>query len=117
LWRFRGKVAGIKDAATGKPLLDVIVDAAGQKGAGRWTVIEAQHLAAPIPAVEAAVTARNLSSRRAERTLGERLFGTAVAPSSVTLDLNMLEHALIARKIMCYAQGFTMIDAASREFG
>ncbi|WP_300063494.1 NADP-dependent phosphogluconate dehydrogenase [uncultured Roseobacter sp.] len=113
-----GKVAGTMDPATGGPLLDVIVDAAGQKGTGRWTVIEAQHLAAPVPAIEAAVVARNLSSRRDTRADGEALFGAAPkAMPSGTLEEHQLEQALICGKILCYAQGFTMISAASEAFG
>lgn len=113
-----GKVAGATDPQTGKPVLDVIVDAAGQKGTGRWTVIEAQHLAAPIPAIEAAVVARNLSSQRDTRAAGEALFGTAPRrlPHDM-LSLETLEGALIAGKILCYAQGFGMISKASDEFG
>ena len=113
-----GKVAGTEDAATRKPLLDVIVDAAGQKGTGRWTVIESQHLGTPVPAIDAAVTARNLSSRRDERANGQALFGAgsgALAPEALNMD--NLEKALIAGKIMCYAQGFSMIAAASEQFG
>ncbi len=113
-----GKVAGATDPKTGKPMLDVIVDAAGQKGTGRWTVIEAQHLAAPIPAIEAAVVARNLSSQRDARAAGEALFGPA--PHRFAHDmmpLATLEEALIAGKILCYAQGFGMIEKASKEFG
>ncbi|MDP5084564.1 MAG: NADP-dependent phosphogluconate dehydrogenase [Yoonia sp.] len=113
-----GKVAAATDPATGQPMLDVIVDAAGQKGTGRWTVIEAQHLAAPIPAIEAAVVARNLSSQRDARAAGEALFGTA--PRHMpheTLSLATLEQALIAGKILCYAQGFGMIEKASDAFG
>ncbi|WP_300019669.1 NADP-dependent phosphogluconate dehydrogenase [uncultured Roseobacter sp.] len=113
-----GKVAGTIDPATGGPLLDVIVDAAGQKGTGRWTVIEAQHLAAPIPAIEAAVVARNLSSRRDTRASGEALFGAAPkAIAKGTVSEDALEQALICGKILCYAQGFTMISAASEAFG
>ncbi|WP_299868562.1 NADP-dependent phosphogluconate dehydrogenase [uncultured Roseobacter sp.] len=113
-----GKVAGTMDPATGGPLLDVIVDAAGQKGTGRWTVIEAQHLAAPIPAIEAAVVARNLSSRRDTRASGEALFGAAPkAIAKGTVSEDALEQALICGKILCYAQGFTMISAASEAFG
>ncbi|MBW4708373.1 NADP-dependent phosphogluconate dehydrogenase [Roseobacter sp. YSTF-M11] len=113
-----GKVAGTTDAATGKPLLDVIVDAAGQKGTGRWTVIEAQHLAAPIPAIEAAVVARNLSSQRDARAAGEALFGPAPrAMADGTLSIEALEQAMIGGKILCYAQGFAMISAASDAFG
>ncbi|WP_300037359.1 NADP-dependent phosphogluconate dehydrogenase [uncultured Roseobacter sp.] len=113
-----GRVAGAVDAATGGPLLDVIVDAAGQKGTGRWTVIEAQHLAAPIPAIEAAVVARNLSSQRDARAAGEALFGAAPNPlPDGALSEETLEKAMIAGKILCYAQGFAMISAASEAFG
>ena len=109
-------VAAASDPLTGKPMLDVILDAAGQKGTGRWTAIEAQHLSAPVPVIEAAVAARNLSARRAERLAGEAVFGPA--PQAVTgLPLDALEHALIAGKILCYAQGFAMIDGAARDFG
>ena len=111
-------VALADDAETGAPILDIIVDAAGQKGTGRWTVIEAEHLAAPIPAIQAAVVARNLSARRAERATGEDMFGTA--PQRLAegiLPQNVLEDALIAGKILCYAQGFGMISAASDQFG
>ncbi|MEO0914627.1 MAG: NADP-dependent phosphogluconate dehydrogenase, partial [Pseudomonadota bacterium] len=110
-----GKVAEAIDPESGDPMLDVIVDAAGQKGTGRWTVIEAQHLAAPVPAIEAAVMARNLSSRRGDRAAAEALFGAG--PTRLDVDLYQLEDALIAGKILCYAQGFAMISAASDAFG
>lgn len=112
------KVAGTVDTATGGPLLEVIVDAAGQKGTGRWTAIEAQHLGAPIPVIEAAVAARNMSARREERRQLDGLFGAGserIADGG--LDLGVLEQALIAGKILCYAQGFRMISAASDAFG
>jgi 6-phosphogluconate dehydrogenase len=108
-------VAAATDPVTKGPLLDMIVDAAGQKGTGRWTAIEAQNLAAPIPVIEAAVMARNVSSRRAERAAGEALYGPASQRAEVSLD--DLEHALIAGKILCYAQGFAMMTAAARDFG
>jgi 6-phosphogluconate dehydrogenase len=108
-------VAGAVDPVKGGPLLDMIVDAAGQKGTGRWTAIEAQNLGTPIPVIEAAVMARNVSSRRDERTLGEALYGPA--PSRVALPVEDLEQALIAGKILCYAQGFAMMTAAAAEFG
>jgi 6-phosphogluconate dehydrogenase len=112
------EVAKATDPKTGGPVLDVILDAAGQKGTGRWTAIEAQQLAAPIPAIEAAVVARNLSSRLGERAEGETLFGAApVVMADGTLSIAQLEHALIAGKILCYAQGFGMIEAASDAFG
>jgi 6-phosphogluconate dehydrogenase len=113
-----GKVAGTTDDATKGPLLAVIVDAAGQKGTGRWTAIEAQHLGAPIPVIEAAVAARNMSARRDERAALEDIYGAG--PQAITedqLSLETLQNALIAGKILCYAQGFQMIGAASDQFG
>lgn len=113
-----GAVAGAIDPKTNGPMLDAIVDAAGQKGTGRWTAIEAQHLAAPIPAIEAAVVARNLSSQRDTRAAGEALFGAAPhrIPHDI-LSVDALEQALIAGKVICYAQGFEMIAKASDQFG
>lgn len=111
-----GKVAKSKDVATGAPLLSVIVDAAGQKGTGRWTVIEGQHRLAPVPAIEAAVVARNLSARLDERAKGQAVFGAA--PQAFDgLDHATLEQGLMAGKILCYAQGFEMLSAATRDFG
>jgi 6-phosphogluconate dehydrogenase len=113
-----GIVARARDTETDGPLLDVIVDAAGQKGTGRWTVIEAQHLGTPVPAIEAAVMARNLSSERDRRREGEALFGAAPRRlPDAALGLQTLERALIAGKILCYAQGFAMVSKASEEFG
>lgn len=109
------QVSAATDTHSGKPMLDMIVDRAGQKGTGRWTVIEAQHLAATIPAIEAAVMARNLSSRLEERLAGEALFGAAPKPD-VALTLAQLEQAMIAGKILCYAQGFALISAAATAF-
>ena len=104
------KVTGATDPHTGAPMTDVILDRAGQKGTGRWTAIEAQHLAAPIPVIEAAVMARNVSARLEERRAGQDRFGAAPRPAAI--DPALLEQALIAGKIFCYAQGFTMISAA-----
>lgn len=109
-----GKVARATDPETGAAMLDVILDAAGQKGTGRWTAIEAQHLSAPVPVIEAAVMARNVSARRDERHAGEAVFGAGPQPLGGGLSLKDLEGALIAGKILCYAQGFTMLDAASQ---
>ena len=108
-------VAAAADPVKGGPLLDMIVDAAGQKGTGRWTAIEAQNLGTPIPVIEAAVMARNVSARRGERAAGEALYGAA--PERASVSLEDLEQALIAGKILCYAQGFAMMTAAAGEFG
>ncbi len=112
------KVAGAVDPDTGRPLLDVIVDSAGQKGTGRWTAIEALMLAAPASAIEAAVGARTVSSMLAERRRGEEIFGAAPGRFDAPADFtDTLEAALLAGKIACYDQGFGLLDAASREFG
>ncbi|MEF2072454.1 NADP-dependent phosphogluconate dehydrogenase [Consotaella aegiceratis] len=110
-------VARARDPGSDKPMLDVILDKAGQKGTGRWTVIEAQHLGAPIPVIEAAVAARNMSAKLESRRTAERAFGPApqrLAPD--VLSTEDLEMALIAGKILCYSQGFGLLSAASTAF-
>ena len=111
-------VAKVVDEKTGKPILDVILDTAGQKGTGRWTAIEALHLGSPVTAIDAAVAARNISSRLEERRSGEIVFGAAPKKIEVPGELvASLEKALLAGKIASYAQGFAMLEAASLEFG
>lgn len=110
-----GTVADTVDPISGMPMLDVILDQAGQKGTGRWTVVEAQNLGTPVPVIEAAVMARNVSSRREERIAGELRFGPAAR--RIGGHVGMLEQALIAGKVLCYAQGFSMIAAAREAYG
>ncbi|MDB6180692.1 NADP-dependent phosphogluconate dehydrogenase [Paracoccus fistulariae] len=109
------KVTAASDPHSDKPMVDVILDQAGQKGTGRWTAIEAQHLAAPIPVIESAVMARNVSALLDQRKAGQDRFG--IAPKQHEFSPETLEQALIAGKILCYAQGFAMIAAASEKFG
>lgn len=113
------QVAAATDPATGQPVLDIILDRAGQKGTGRWTAIEAQLLGAPVSAIESAVATRNLSATRELRGEGERLFGHPAKP--LTEDrakvIAALENALLAGKIACYAQGFALLDTASETYG
>jgi 6-phosphogluconate dehydrogenase len=111
------KAAQATDPSTGRPVIDIILDQAGQKGTGRWTAIEAQHLAAPVSVIEAAVGARNLSAAKADRQRGEAVFGAATPNLPAELTVEVLEQAMIAGKILCYAQGFDMLSRASREFG
>lgn len=113
-----GIVARTIDPETHRPLLDVILDTAGQKGTGRWTAIEALMLGAPDSTIEAAVSARNLSARLEERKSGEAIFGPAPRRyDDAEGVLPGLEQALLAGKIACYAQGFGLLSAASAEFG
>ncbi|MEM7723124.1 MAG: NADP-dependent phosphogluconate dehydrogenase [Pseudomonadota bacterium] len=107
------EVARAIDPESGAPMLDVILDKAGQKGTGRWTVVDAQTRAAPLPAVEAAVTARILSGERDLRVRGAEIFGGETAPLNAT-DSD-LESALLAGKILAYSQGFHLLATASAE--
>ncbi|MEL6435313.1 MAG: NADP-dependent phosphogluconate dehydrogenase [Pseudomonadota bacterium] len=110
-------VAKADDDDTGKPMLDVILDAAGQKGTGRWTAIEAQHVAIAIPVIEAAVTARNLSAQVSTRAAMQARFGVGPMQIQEPLAETQLEGALIAGKIICYAQGFSMLSASDAQYG
>lgn len=112
------EVSKAVDAKTGRPMLEVILDRAGQKGTGRWTAVEAQHLGVPVTVIEAAVAARNLSARLETRKQGEALFGAS--PQRLQADalpISVLENALIAGKIMCYAQGFELLEGLSSANG
>jgi len=106
------------DPKTGKPMIDMIVDRAGQKGTGRWTAIEAQELGTPVPVIDAAVTARNVSARLEERRQAADRFGEPARqlPHDAVADAD-LESALIAGKIVCYAQGFAMLADGAKDNG
>ncbi len=113
------KVLKATDPETGKAMVDVIVDSAGQKGTGKWSAIEAQNLAVAASGIEAAVSGRVLSSLREERLAAEKLFGLpalAEAPKDKAAFIADLENALLAAKIAAYAQGFAVMSSASEEF-
>jgi 6-phosphogluconate dehydrogenase len=100
-------------------LVDVILDKAGQKGTGKWSVIEAQELAVAGTAIEAAVAARILSSMKEERVLAEEAYGISrkkMKPKSRAVFLKQLEAALYAAKICAYAQGFAVLEQASQQY-
>jgi 6-phosphogluconate dehydrogenase len=114
------KVLAADDPKTGKPMVDMILDRAGQKGTGKWSAIEAQQLGVPATAIEAAVAARVLSSLKDERVAAEKAYGTSGVSKftgSKEEVLADLELALFAGKIAAYAQGFAVLAAASKEFG
>ncbi|MEE3850075.1 NADP-dependent phosphogluconate dehydrogenase [Gordonia sp. LSe1-13] len=107
------------DAETGKPLVDVIVDAAGQKGTGRWTVKSALDLGIPTTGIAEAVFARALSSATDQRKQAQGLeSGTlAAAPTDTKTFVDDINKALYASKVVAYAQGFDQIAAGSAEYG
>lgn len=111
-----GHVLAAVDAPTGKPLVEMILDKAGQKGTGAWSAIVAQQLGVPATAIEGAVAARSISSRKDERVRAEAVYGKrSVGTADVTLA--DLERALLAGKIVSYAQGFAVMAQASVENG
>ncbi|MCF3939491.1 NADP-dependent phosphogluconate dehydrogenase [Gordonia tangerina] len=107
------------DAETGKPLVDVITDAAGQKGTGRWTVKSALDLGIPTTGIAEAVFARALSSATDQRKQAQELeSGTlSAAPADAKTFVDDINKALYASKVVAYAQGFDQIAAGSAEYG
>jgi 6-phosphogluconate dehydrogenase len=102
------------DEATGQPLVDVILDAAEQKGTGRWTAQDALERGVPLTGITEAVFARTLSALKAEREAAESRLASPKPPAAEADDLAAdLEHALYASKIVSYAQGFAQMAAAS----
>lgn len=109
-----GKVLQAIDPETGAAMVDVILDSAGQKGTGRWTVIEALKLGQSANVIEAAVGARAWSADRDVRGLGAALLGDRIEAQPI--KVNDLAEALLSARILAYAQGFALIGAASEEF-
>jgi 6-phosphogluconate dehydrogenase len=104
------------DPATGRPIVEMILDRAGQKGTGRWTVIEALGLGQSASTIEAAVGARSWSAAREARLAGAALFGDIAPRPEVSLTDDDLEQALLAAKIVAYSQGFSLLQAASETY-
>ena len=105
------------DASTGKPLVDIIVDQAGSKGTGVWTVQTALSLGTPVSGIAEAVFARGLSSHPEQRELAGGLAG----PSTFTVAdkaafIEDVRQALYASKIVAYSQGFDAIRAGAAEY-
>ena len=107
------------DRGTRKPLIDVIVDAAGQKGTGKWTTQAALDLGVAIPTITAAVDARIMSSQRGVRQTAAKAYPPAPKPISTgkRAAIEQIRAALYASKICSYAQGFALLSEASRGFG
>ena len=111
-----GQVLAAKDPDTGKEMVDVIVDRAGQKGTGRWTVIEAIRMGQSASIIEAAVGARVLSSEKSTREIAAPLLVPAGVDNQVNFSEEDLESALIVGRVLAYAQGFRILNSASDEF-
>lgn len=112
-----------KDPRTGKPLVDVIVDHAGMKGTGTWTVQTALELGVPVTGIAEAVFARGLSDQNVLREMAQQ---NPFAGPDGHIDLGdlsreefigQIRNALYASKIIAYAQGFNEISVAARTYG
>jgi 6-phosphogluconate dehydrogenase len=110
----------VKDSETGGPLVDKVLDKAGQKGTGKWTAQVALDLAVPIPTIAAAIDARVLSSMKDERVAASKVLKGEAAPVPGVPGKEEFVHgvheALYASKICSYAQGMALIQAGSREW-
>ena len=103
------------DSKTGRPVVEIIRDQAGQKGTGRWTVIEALKMGQSASAIEAAVGARGWSAEKDTRVLAEPLLPAGTSDVALPEESD-LEMALLAGRILGHAQGFRILWAASNEF-
>ncbi|WP_231821589.1 NADP-dependent phosphogluconate dehydrogenase [Microbacterium resistens] len=107
------------DAATGEPLVDVIVDQAGAKGTGAWTVQTALALGVPVSGIAEATFTRSLSSHPEQRAAAASLPGPSEAFTVADEDafIEDVRLALYASKIVAYSQGFDEIRAGAAEYG
>ncbi len=113
------EVLGQVDAATGTPFVDIVLDQAGSKGTGVWTVQTALDLGVPVSGIAEAVFARAVSSKPAQRAAASDLPGPS-APAPVDDKDAFIEdvrRALYASKIIAYSQGFDAIVAGAEQYG
>ncbi|MCJ7841502.1 NADP-dependent phosphogluconate dehydrogenase [Lederbergia sp. NSJ-179] len=109
-----------KDEETGKPLVDVILDTAGQKGTGKWTSQDALDLGVPLPLITESVFARCISAMKEERVAASKVLS---GPEAARYDgdkgelIEAIRKALYMSKICSYAQGFAQMRAAAEEYG
>jgi len=111
-------ILAMTDDETGKPMVDVIMDKAGQKGTGRWTSLTALDLGVPAQTIAEAVFARALSAIKNERLVAaQKLAGPEVKfTGDKQAFLEQLRQALFASKICSYAQGYQLMRAAATEY-
>ncbi|MCA1593332.1 MAG: NADP-dependent phosphogluconate dehydrogenase [Acidobacteria bacterium] len=113
------EILRVKDPETGRPLVDLVLDKAGQKGTGKWTSDIALELGVAIPTIDAAVGMRNLSAHKDERVEAGRQIG---GPAAGKFEgdrkelIAAIHDALYASKICSYAQGMSLIHAGSKNW-
>ncbi len=113
------KILAKKDEETGKPMVDVILDRAGQKGTGKWTGQTALDLGIPAQTITEAVFARGMSALKDERTVASKILpGPNVQfKEDAKTFTEEIRQALYAAKVCSYAQGFQLMRAANEEYG
>jgi 6-phosphogluconate dehydrogenase len=113
-------ILGFRDPDSGKPMVDLILDKAGQKGTGKWTVTSALDLGVPLTLIAEAVFARCLSAQKDERVASSSvLHGPDVGKfeGDAQTFVDDVEMALYASKIISYAQGYALMNAMGKETG
>ncbi|MBE5965369.1 MAG: decarboxylating NADP(+)-dependent phosphogluconate dehydrogenase [Lachnospiraceae bacterium] len=108
-----------KDEVTSRPMLDVILDAAGQKGTGKWASKSALDLGLSTPTITEAVFARCISAIKEERVAASKILSGPSKPELIYDKKEFIEavrQALYASKICSYAQGFALMKAAAQEY-
>jgi 6-phosphogluconate dehydrogenase len=112
------KILGSKDE-DGAPLLDKILDRAGQKGTGKWTGVDALDLGVPLTLISEAVFARCLSARLEERVKAAKIFKSdkPTFEGDTETAIAAIHDALYASKIISYAQGYMLMREAAKEYG
>ncbi|NGM83458.1 NADP-dependent phosphogluconate dehydrogenase [Paenibacillus sp. 7124] len=111
-------IFGKTDPDTGQYLVDVILDSAGQKGTGKWTSQNALDIGTPVPTITAAVFERYLSALKEERVTASKAFNDpALRESEIPAGfIESIRRALYVSKICAYAQGFSLLAKASKEY-
>ncbi|MFX0085162.1 MAG: decarboxylating NADP(+)-dependent phosphogluconate dehydrogenase [Candidatus Hodarchaeota archaeon] len=111
-------IFGTRDPETGKPIVDIILDSADQKGTGKWTSQEALEVGASIPSITEAVFFRIISARKEERVKASNLLRGPKIKFLGKKDqlVEATRNALYAAKLCSYAQGFSLLKAASKEY-
>ena len=111
-------ILGMKDDETGKPMLDVILDTAGQKGTGKWTTQTALILDCPAPTMAEAVFARAMSAIKEERVAASQQLSGPASKEALSRNGNteMIRKALYASKICSYAQGYQLMKMGAEQY-
>jgi 6-phosphogluconate dehydrogenase len=119
LIQITSEIFRVHDAETGRPLVDLILDKAGQKGTGKWTAQVALDLGVMIPTINAAIEARFISALKEERAAASKVITGPTTPGWTGERQQLIDavrDALYASKICSYAQGFNLIRAGSEQW-